>query len=152
MVGVPSKLQLATMANNKEDFYDANIINISLNVHKKWKHRCVFATFGWGVGMAMWRGQNSRCAKVKRVKFILSWNHLYVEINIHDFPAYDLFVGCQVKGYMACPLHVVQMWIFNILCTWKTMCIWGTNVTLVEPIHMGGIVLPSMGNQIVDAH
>jgi hypothetical protein len=35
MVGVPSKLQLATMANNKEDFYDANIINISLNVHKK---------------------------------------------------------------------------------------------------------------------
>jgi hypothetical protein len=29
--------------------------------------------------------------------------------NIHDFLAYDLFVGCQVKGYMACPLHVVQM-------------------------------------------
>ncbi len=21
--------------------------------------------------------------------------------NIHDFPAYDLFVGCPVKGYMA---------------------------------------------------
>jgi hypothetical protein len=24
--------------------------------------------------------------------------------SIHDYPTYGLFAGCQVKGYMACPL------------------------------------------------
>jgi hypothetical protein len=24
--------------------------------------------------------------------------------NIHDYPTHGLFMGCQVKGYMACPL------------------------------------------------
>jgi len=65
--------------------------------------------------------------------------------NIHDFPTYGLFVGCHVKGYMACPLCIldVDTRCFSHL---KKMYIKGINVTLGETTHIGEIVFPSMDN------
>jgi hypothetical protein len=71
--------------------------------HKKWEHKCVFATLAGkiinfmekGLQQLMWWGQRGHKHSL--------WNICMQ--NIHDYLTYGLLVGCQMKGYMACPLR-----------------------------------------------
>ncbi len=77
-----------------------NLVNTREGVHEKWEYRCVSTTIGWRVARIMEMGEDTWCDKTRRQVF--AKNHLHVELTWLSYIL--LFVGCQTKGYLACPL------------------------------------------------
>ncbi len=66
--------------------------------HKKFDQKCVFATIGGKIINFMGMVYNNWYDEAFSLCNICMW-------NIHDYLTYGLLVGCQMKGYMACPLR-----------------------------------------------